>query len=85
MKKIRPLPAIKKFVQWFKDGDHPAVKSLARSQKESCTVKIGGATGYLETADGGVFVTPGDYIVTGEDGNLYLCNPNIFKRAYGQS
>ena len=59
-------------VQWFKDGDHPAV--IADS--------AGGRTGHIDTPEGRLSVEPGDWIITGVAGENYPCKPDIFKQLY---
>lgn len=38
--------------------------------------------GYIATLEGGHIVCPGDYIITGTEGEKYPCKPNIFKQTY---
>jgi hypothetical protein len=59
-------------VQWFKDGDHPAV--VVDSAREP--------TGYIDTPEGRLAVEPGDWIITGVAGENYPCKPDTFKRLY---
>lgn len=58
-------------VQWFDHGDHPAV------HQES-----GKDTGYIDTPEGRLTVTPGDWIITGIAGENYPCKPDIFEKLY---
>jgi hypothetical protein len=58
-------------VQWFKMGDHPAVGQHPESDK-----------GYVQTLEGIMLVTPGDYIITGVVGETYPCKPDIFEMTY---
>lgn len=58
--------------QWFKDGDHFAVYSTGRYTEE----------GRIDTLEGGHYVTPGDYIITGIKGEHYPCKPDIFEQTY---
>lgn len=59
-------------VQWLKHGDHPAVHR--ESDKDS--------TGYIDTPEGRLTVTPGDWIITGIAGENYPCKPHIFEKLY---
>jgi len=59
-------------VQWFKDGDHPAVQ----------TEFAGDANGYIDTPEGRLNVIPGDWIITGIAGENYPCKPDIFEKLY---
>jgi len=38
--------------------------------------------GWIDTLEGGHIVCPGDYIITGVQGEHYPCKPNIFKETY---
>ncbi|MEO8176923.1 MAG: hypothetical protein ABI626_09725 [Sphingomicrobium sp.] len=57
-------------VQWFKQGDHPAV--LAKSDREA----------YIDTPEGRLRVDPGDWIITGIAGENYPCKPRVFEQLY---
>ena len=67
--------------QWFKIGDHPEVSEIPDKLKDFIPVKEG-ATGYIDTLEGGHFVTSGDWIITGVQGECYACKPDIFKETY---
>ena len=38
--------------------------------------------GWIETLEGGHIVCPGDWIITGVQGEHYPCKPDIFKETY---
>ena len=57
-------------VQWFKQGDHPAV--LAGSGREA----------YIDTPEGRLRVDSGDWIITGIAGENYPCKPHVFEQLY---
>lgn len=38
--------------------------------------------GWIETLEGGHIVTPGDWIITGVQGERYPCKPDIFTATY---
>ncbi len=75
--------------QWFKSGDHPAVRDISDSDDLFFT-GMGGATlverekfgviGTLESPNH--LVTPGDWIITGVKGEHYPCKPDIFEATY---
>jgi hypothetical protein len=69
-KKYRKKPVVIEATQWFKDGDHPAVRP-----------SIDGY-GAIDTLEGVHTVTPGDYIITGVVGETYPCKPAIFEMTY---
>lgn len=59
-------------VQWFKPGDHAAV----RIDPASGNVGVHGAQGYAK-------VNPGDWIITEPRGDgYYPCNPEVFAAKY---
>ena len=71
--RYRKKPVVIDAVQWFKMGDHPAVKRLVENDPVS---------GWVETLEGGHIVTPGDWIITGVKGEHYPCKPDIFEMTY---
>lgn len=69
--KFRKKPVVIEATQWFKMGDHPAVKPANR-----------GEDAIIHTLEGPLFVTPGDWIITGVNGEHYPCKPDIFEKTY---
>ena len=37
---------------------------------------------YIETLEGVMHASPGDWIITGVNGEKYPCKPDIFKKTY---
>ena len=68
---FRKKPVVVEASQWFKAGDHPAVR-------------IGRITGraLIDTLEGEHIVTPGDWIITDVHGENYPCKPDIFEKTY---
>ena len=62
--KFKKKPVVIEATQWFKMGDHPAVK------QGKFTGRI-----FIETLEGDLHVTPGDWIITGVNGECYPCKP----------
>lgn len=88
MAKYRKLPVVIEASQWFRFGDHPDVKHPPDSHTKDL-VSLGkiarcGADqiGYIRTPEGGHLVIPGDWIVTGVDGEHYPCKDYIFRKTY---
>lgn len=73
--KFRKMPVIIEATQWFKDGDHPAVRVSQFTQHT-------GRLGVIDTLEGEHVVTPGDWIITGVKGEHYPCKPDIFEMTY---
>ena len=75
MAKYRKKPVVIDAVEFHFAGDHPAVVLDERSP-----------TGYaiytLENTTIKHEVTPGDYIITGVQGEHYPCKPDIFHQTY---
>ena len=75
MAKFRKKPVVIEAVQFFKLGDHPAVVAASES-----------STGFgihtLEHVAIKHEVTPGDWIITGVQGEVYACKPDIFAKTY---
>lgn len=89
MLKFRKKPVVIEATQWFKLGDHPEVREIAPTDDLYFT-GMGGATlidreqygviGTLESPNH--LVTPGDWVITGVQGEHYPCKPDIFEQTY---
>lgn len=77
--RFRKKPVVIEATQWFKMGDHPAV----------CMVKdylANGGRGEespgIDTLEGKLRVSPGDWIIKGVKGEHYAIKPDIFEATY---
>lgn len=70
MSAYRKKPVVIQATQWFKPGDHPAVID---------DIAVGP---HIETLEGPLHVTVGDWIITGVKGEHYPCKPDIFAATY---
>lgn len=70
--KYRKKPVIIDATQWFKMGDHHAVRKHDREE----------GFGKIYTLEGEHIVTPEDWIITGVKGEHYPCKPDIFEMTY---
>lgn len=77
MAQYRKKPVVIEAVQWFKDGDHPAVYLWSKGGHV-----YPNGTPLIETLEGDHVVTPGDFIITGVKGEHYPCKPDIFALTY---
>jgi hypothetical protein len=77
MAKFRKKATVVDGVQWFKDGDHPAVFI----QTEASHVWVRGQA-YVHTHLGQQLVRPGDWIVTDIDGKHRHYFDTAFKDRY---
>jgi hypothetical protein len=86
-----PDPNIRIFAeQWWPPGDERHVKMIPGVQSELIgpIMDADGAPPpdkiryYIDTLEGKMYVSPGDYIVTGIKGEKYPCKPDIFEQKY---
>jgi hypothetical protein len=87
MAKYRKKPVVIEATQFFKMGDHPSVVNAFKSGHGSIDFEPRPATGQVptfavSTLEGRGEVTPGDYIITGVQGEAYPCKPDIFLATY---
>jgi len=83
MAKYRKRPVIVEATQWFKLGDHPAVEQHSKSLfRCSACRNAYFLHGRIKTLEGEHIVCPGDYIITGVQGEHYPCKPDIFGETY---
>ena len=85
MAKYRKKPVVIEATQWFKMGDHPLVRPPTDKATAGWCKAQGlpeGSLGEILTLEGPLFVTPGDYIITGVVGETYPCKPDIFEMTY---
>ena len=77
---FRKKPVVIEAVQWFKMGDHPA--GVLKSDPNRYADE---GVPWCPTLEGGHVVTPGDWIITGVQGEHYPCKPDIFAATYEPS
>jgi hypothetical protein len=87
MVKYRKKPVVIEATRWFKNGDHPNVRYFRRPDVSgtSACKKCGTIMhdhGWIDTLEGGHIVCPGDWIITGVQGEHYPCKPDIFAATY---
>ena len=88
MTKYRKKPVVIEAIQWFKNGDlavvqlynHP-IQQRNADLCQHCGVKMSNH-GWIDTLEAGHNVCPGDWIITGVDGERYPCKPGIFEQTY---
>jgi hypothetical protein len=68
--KFRKKPVVIEATQWFKDGDHPKVMKWGEQEYR------------IETLEGFMVVSVGDWIIEGVAGEFYPCKPGIFAQTY---
>jgi hypothetical protein len=97
MSKWRKKPVVIEATQWWKNGDHPddgpghsegaVVRYYHHPDVPGDSIHEGcGYTwhrhGWIDTLEGGHNVCPGDWIITGVQGERYPCKPDIFDATY---
>jgi hypothetical protein len=84
--KYRKRPVVVEASQWWKPGDHAAVVHPIPAGVP--IVKAGLAThaveamGAIQTLEGWILVSPGDFVIRGVHGEFYPCKPDIFEKTY---
>ena len=73
--KFRKKPVVIEATQWFKMGDHPMVVPDPVGHPLDSYMGV-------QTLEGFMRVTPGDWIITGVKGEHYPCKPDIFQATY---
>jgi hypothetical protein len=74
--RMLPFPCEGKVVRYFR---HPEVRGDTRCQH--CGIFMHDH-GWIETLEGGHIVCPGDWIITGIQGERYPCKSDIFDSTY---
>lgn len=80
----RKKPVVIEASQWNATGDHPAVRSYTIGGDRLCAKCQHRLLrhGWVDTLEGGHIVCPGDWIITGVQGEKYPCKPDIFEATY---
>lgn len=74
--KFRKKPVVVDAVQWFPDRKIDGVEPVyERGDSRPCAHGI-------RTLEGFMYVSPGDWIITGVKGEKYPCKLDIFERTY---
>lgn len=94
MAKFRKKPVVIDAVQWHEfcgRGDHPAVEKFLDTPEGVMRRTNANANAWgnlaetfpgIQTLEGVMRVTPGDWIITGIKGEHYPCKPDIFAATY---
>ena len=90
--RYKKKPITVKATQWFKLGDHEAVKSIEGCSFYKATLILNTKCGYcgkqslihgiILTLEGLHIVCPSDWIITGIKGEVYPVKDEIFKLTY---
>lgn len=86
--KYRKKPVVVDATRWHRNGDHPQVVRYYRNPSDdgdrpcSHCGNLMQDHGWIDTLEGGHIVCPGDYVITGVQGERYPCKPAIFDATY---
>lgn len=73
---MEPFPSEGKIVRYYRRPDDSGSREC-----EKCG-KTMHQHGWVDTLEGGHIVCPGDWIITGVQGEIYPCKPDIFEATY---
>ena len=88
MARYRKKPVVIEASRWHKIGDHDHVvayrKMPERYLGDPCKYcgQPMGDHGWVKTLEGGHIACPGDWIITGVEGEHYPCKPSVFDETY---
>jgi len=75
--KYRKKPMVIEAEQWYHDVKIEGIKRKIDHSREYPQEKF-----YIETLEGEMEVKPGDWIITGVEGEKYPCKKSIFEATY---
>jgi hypothetical protein len=78
--RFRKKPVVIDAVQWFPGTRVDGVQEMAHDPGDGSTVSNG--YGFIDTLEGAMRVSPGDWVITGVQGERYPCKPDIFDATY---
>ena len=86
MKYIKKPVVIDAF-RWFACGEHAPMVIPYGENPDRCQYCGNHLSehGYIKTLEGGHIVCPGDWIITGVQGEHYPCKNDIFHQTYSES
>lgn len=82
MPKFRKRPVVVEAEQWFPGLEIEGVLDLRHAFDIKRGSKKMEPGAYIETLEGPMMVSPGDWIITGVHGEKYPCKPDIFEKTY---
>lgn len=80
MTQYRKKPVVIDATQWFPGVAIDGVQEIAHDPGDGATVSSGYGT--INTLEGPLRVSSGDWIITGVKGERYPCKPDIFAATY---
>lgn len=86
--KFRKKPLVIEAVQWFPPGDArwpgriEGVEIMVAGENHPSEPMGSFLFAYVDTLEGKMGISPGDWIITGVKGEKYPCKPDIFAATY---
>lgn len=77
--KFRKKPVVIEAVQWQGDNLHELIAFIGEHLRTDASGLI------INTLEGQMFASPGDWIIKGVQGEFYPCKPDIFQQTYEQA
>jgi hypothetical protein len=74
MSKFIKKPVVVDAEQWFRGNEIDGVVELPFTAQPH--------VGFIDTLEGRMMISEGDWIITGVEGEKYPCKPGIFKKTY---
>lgn len=85
VKRYRKKPVVIDAMQ-FDGGNYPEIVSWIDETRDRVTHAYGqGADLYIETLEGTMHVSKGDFVIKGVQGEFYPCKPDIFEATYEEA
>ena len=75
--KFRKKPIVIEAVQW-NGGNHSSISGFLGD----CPFWLDAPNLHLETLEGMMIASPGDWIIKGVKGEFYPCKPDVFEQTY---
>lgn len=78
MPRFRKKPIVIEAEQWFPEKEVEGVTTFDVQNKDGSMTK----GGIIFSPWGDVEISPGDWVITGVNGEKYPCKPDIFEKTY---
>lgn len=83
MPRFRKKPIVIEAEQWFPEKEIEGVVVLIPNGDIEGVYKGTAEKQYfIETLEGRMYLSPGDWVITGVNGEKYPCKPDIFEKTY---
>jgi hypothetical protein len=84
--KFRKKPIVVEAEQWFPGTDVDGVVNVVGATMDPTGVLVndpnGISHGIIQTLEGPMRCSPGDWVITGIHGEKYACKPDVFAKTY---